>query len=92
MFGAALAALLSAPMPPTQPDPIQVDPAVSSSDTITTGPITNSQAVAIGAGAVAKVFQQVLQPAPSDYRYAALRMIEEYEEDSAGSLQSRLKP
>ena len=67
-------------MPPNQPDSAHD----TSGDTITVGNIVNSQAVAIGRGAVAQVFQRVLLPTPSDYRYAALRMIEEYEEIFGG--------
>ncbi len=51
---------------------------------IRAGNIANSQPVGIGHGAIAPVFQQVLLPAPSDYRYAALRLIEEYEEIFGG--------
>jgi hypothetical protein len=67
-----------------QPDLSQVTPPASNGDTIMVGSIANSQDMAIGPGAVAQVFQQMLLPDPADYRYAALRMIEEYEEVFGG--------
>jgi hypothetical protein len=71
-------------MSPTKPDLAQAESPASSGDTISVSNITNSQAVAIEPWAVAQVFQQILLPAPSDYRCAALRMIEEYEEVFGG--------
>jgi hypothetical protein len=79
-FSAVPAVLPSTSMPLTQPDTAQAEPPDSGVDTINVGNITHSSGIAIGRGAVVQVFQQVLLPAPSDYGYATLRMIEEHEE------------